>query len=503
MTRGPSAGRVDVVRGALRDGLWNAGALALPGIANVLVVAILIRSVGPAGFAPWAAAIGILGILIILDGGLSTTIAREVARAVAGDDSARDRVASAVGVYALVGALVLVLGVGLSFLLPGLVDADGGTAGGVVVVGVILGADFAVVVATGGWLGSLRGARRFDLVFVANAAQVSVALPLTVVLVPTAGLAGAAVGQLLGRIVGRTVAAAMVRRAVPWVPLFAVSLRVTPLRRVGAFTLPVLAITVSTHVGVGIDPVIVALGSGSAAVGLYAAGASLVRYLAFLLFPILGVLLPSFSGLTVTSPDAARAALLRCVRLAALVGGLAFGTLAVGAADALQGWIGRSDALSVDVLVLYAIAHAFWTPSQVMILMLIARGQHGLVGAVLLIDAVVNAFVSIVLLVVIGPIGVAISTLLFLALAHLVIIPTVTVRRTGVPATELGAAIIVGFAVAAAIVLAAGLIPIGGAVGLVLRVGVAAAAMLAAIAVDPAMAGRPRQHDSLIPDGGP
>ena len=148
MTRGPSAGRVDVVRGALRDGLWNAGALALPGIANVLVVAILIRSVGPAGFAPWAAAIGILGILIVLDGGLSTTIAREVARAVAGDDSARDRVASAVGVYALVGALVLVLGVGLSFLLPGLVDADGGTAGGVVVVGVILGADFAVVVAT-------------------------------------------------------------------------------------------------------------------------------------------------------------------------------------------------------------------------------------------------------------------------------------------------------------------------------------------------------------------
>jgi hypothetical protein len=34
-------------------------------------------------------------------------------------------------------------------------------------------------------------------------------------------------------------------------------------------------------------------------------------------------------------------------------------------------------------------------------------------------------------------------------------------------------------------------------------VGVAAAAMLAAIAVDQAMAGRPRQHDSLIPDGGP
>jgi O-antigen/teichoic acid export membrane protein len=356
------------------------------------------------------------------------------------------------------------------------------------------------VVATGGWLGSLRGARRFDLVFVANVAQVGVALPLTVILVPPAGLAGAAVAQLLGRIAGRAVAAVMVRRAVPWLPIFSMGLRVSSLRIVGVFTLPVLAITVSTHLGVGIDPVIVAIGSGSAAVGLYAAGAALVRYLAFLLFPILGVLLPSFSGLTVTSPAAARAALVRCVRLAALAGGLAFGTLAVGAADALQAWIGRSDALSVDVLVLYAIAHALWTPSQVMILMLIARGEHGLVGAVLLLDAIVNAAVSIVLMFAWGPVGVAISTLLFLALAHLVVIPTVTVRRTGVPARQLAAAVVAGFGVAAGIVMAAALIPIGGTAGLVLRAGLAMVAFLMAIAVDQAAIGRPSRHESLLPE---
>ena len=33
----------DIVRRAVRDGLWNASALAVPGVANLLIVAYLFR----------------------------------------------------------------------------------------------------------------------------------------------------------------------------------------------------------------------------------------------------------------------------------------------------------------------------------------------------------------------------------------------------------------------------------------------------------------------------
>ncbi|HET8777545.1 MAG TPA: oligosaccharide flippase family protein [Candidatus Limnocylindria bacterium] len=498
--RGGVTARPDIVRGALRDGAWNVAALGLPGVANIIIVAILIRTLGPEGFAPWAAAIGLLGVLTILDGGLSTTIARDVARARAGDLAALDLVRAAMGAYAIIGALVLGGGIGLSLALPSLLGVSGAGATSVVTLAAILAGDFAVVVATGGWLGALRGARRFDLVFAANATQVAVAVPMTLVLVPGLGLVGAASAQVAGRLLGRAVAAIALRRVLPSVPIVVVGLSGRAFRRVGAFTIPVLAITVSTHLGVGIDPVIVAASSGAVAVGLYAAGAGLVRYLAFLLFPVLGVLLPAFSGLAVESAHAAPATLIRCVRLGALVGGLAFGTLAVGASDALTVWIGRSDQLSVEVLVLYAVAHALWTPSQVMILMLIARGQHGLVGTLLLSNAVLNALVSIALAYVIGPVGVAVGTLVFLAIVHVAVIPALVVRRIGISAAQLVTALATGFGPAGAIVIAAGLIPVDGMLGLLVRGGVALGAAAVGLAVDQLAAGRSASGIDLRPD---
>lgn len=474
----------DIIRGALRNGLWNAAALALPGITNVVIVAILIRSLGPTGFAPWATAVGILGLLTILDGGLSATTARNVARAIAGDREAVDLVRAAYAAYAGLAVLVLVVGSAASLLIPAALGAEGSAATSAVILGVVLATDLAVVVGSAGWLGSLRGASRFDLLLVTNGAQVLVALPITVALVPGLGLVGAAIAQLLGRLVGRVVAAAALRRAIPWIRLMPGHVTRRSWRRLGVFTLPILAIGISTQLGIGIDPVIVALSSGPAAVGLYAAGSGLVRYVAFLVFPILSVLLPSFSELAYARPEATAGVLVRCLRLASLLGALAFGTLAVSAAPALEAWIGRSDWLSVQVLVLYAIAHACWTPSQVLILMLIARGRHAIVGAALLVDALANLGLSIALAVVVGPVGVAVSTLILLVVVHALVIPAIAVRRLAVPARAIGTAMCLGFAVGAAVVGVAALIPLPGTAGLLARAAIASIAGLGAIGLD-------------------
>jgi O-antigen/teichoic acid export membrane protein len=477
-------GPPDIVRRAVGDGLWNAAALAVPGIANVLIVAYLFRSVGPAGFAPWATVVAVLGLLTILDAGLSATTARHAARALAGDLDSRRMVQAAYSAYSLLALVVLVVGVLAAPIAPLLLGATGDEARTAILVGVILSVDLAIVIGTAGWLGTLRGARRFDLICAAVVVQVAVAVPATFILVPGFGLPGAAAAQLGGRAAGRIVAAVAVRRTVPSIAIGPGHVARSDARTLGRFALPVLAIGISTQLGVGIDPVIVALAAGPASVGLYAAGSGLVRYGAFLLFPVLAVLLPSFSELGYSRPGDVAGVVLRCVRMAAAIGVIAFGSLAVSGRPVLDLWIGRADDLSVGVLVLYAMAHAAWVPSQILILALIAAGRHGPVGLALLVDSVINVVVSVVLVLTIGPIGVAVSTLVALWAVHLVVIPLIAVRRLRLPVGALAASFVTGFAGGLAAVGLIALVPGEGIGGLIVRAAVAIGAIVAVLAID-------------------
>ena len=94
--------------------------------------------------------------------------------------------------------IVLVLGVILSPLVPRVLDLSGAAAGEATVVAVILAVDLASRLRRVDRLAgdAVAGARRLDLAFVANAAQVAVVLPLTFLLAPTYGLTGAAVAEI-------------------------------------------------------------------------------------------------------------------------------------------------------------------------------------------------------------------------------------------------------------------------------------------------------------------
>ena len=476
----------DVVRRAFGDAVWNAAALALPGVANVIILAYLLRTFGPAGFAPWATALALLGLLTVLDAGLGATTARNAARAIAGDPEATALVRAAYVAYAGLAVLVLLLGVAMSPLIARVLDLDGVAASDATVVAVILAVDLAIVVGSTGWLGTLRGARRFDLTFLASAAQVAVGVPATLVLVPQFGLAGAAVAQVLGRAFGRSIAAVAVHRAVPQFPVLVASAPAGSLRRVGIFALPILAMGIAIQLGIGVDPIIVGATAGATAVGLYAAGSGLVRYVGQLLLPVIGVLLPSFTEIAFSQPDSIQPLLLRCVRLAAGFGTIVFGTLAVSATAVMQLWIGRVDELSVQTLILYSIAFACWTPSQVLILMLIASGRHGFLGLALLVDALLNIALSIWLAVLIGPVGVALSSLVTLAAVHLVVIPAVAVDRLKLSAQGLVQALVVGGGLGAVVVVAITLIPADNLTGLLICGLVAVVACAALLYVDQA-----------------
>lgn len=474
---------IDPLQGVARQGAWHMAAIVVPGVYIVLLIAYLLRTLGPEAYGIWAAATALVGYLTLLDAGLSTTTARAAARAAAGDDEAIAQVRTAYGAYAALACVAVLIGLLLGTLIPFILGLEGDIAGEAWLVAAFLALDLGIVIATAGWMGTLRGTRRFREMLAVNSAQVAVAVLLLLVLLPPFGLVGAAAAQPIGRVSGRTLAALILVRQVSWFSARPRWPGWASLRTVTAFSLPILAMQTATQLGVGTDVVIVGAAAGPTAAGLYAAGAQLSRYVGYFLFPVLGVLLPSFSAAFIKRPEAVPELVRRAVVLTGLIGGTVYGTMALQAETLIQVWSGQSAPVSVQVLVLYALAWTIVTPTHVMMLMVIASGRHRLVGAIVLVEAVVNVVLSIILVSFMGPVGPAVSSFAVILVDDLLVLPVVSARALGTGARPILAGSLGGAVGGMAIAATVGLVPVGGVEGLVVRGALALAALAVAIAV--------------------
>ncbi len=474
---------IDPLHGVARHGAWHLAALVVPGLYAVLLIAYLLRALGPEAYGIWAAATALVGYLTLLDAGLSTTTARAAARAVAGDAEAIEQVRTAYGAYALLGGLAVVIGTLVGTLIPVILRLEGSVAQEAWTVAAFLALDLGIVIGTAGWMGTLRGTRRFREMLLVNAVQVAVAGLFLIMLLPPLGLVGAAAAQPIGRLVGRSLAALILLRQVSW-------FRARPhwpgwanIRTVTAFSLPILAMQTATQLGVGTDVVIVGAAAGPAAAGLYAAGAQLSRYVGYFLFPGLGVLLPSFAAAFVRRPEAVPELVRRAVLMTGLIGGTVYGSMALQADDLLQIWSGQSAALSVQVLILYAVAWTIVTPTHVMMLMVIASGRHRVIGAIVLAEALVNLLLSILLVAIMGPVGAAVSSFVVILADDLFVLPVVSARALQTPTRPILQGSLGGAAAGIGIAAAVNLVPGSGAEALLLRGGLALAVLALTIAV--------------------
>lgn len=495
MTSTPSSGAVspvqpgeaddsiDPLHGAARHGAWHLAALVVPGLYALLLIAYLLRALGPEAYGIWAAATALVGYLMLLDAGLSATTARAAARAVAGDEGAIEQVRTAYGAYALLGGLAVLIGTAVGTLIPVLLRLEGAIARDAWTVAAFLALDLGIVIATAGWMGTLRGTRRFREMLLVNTVQVGVAGLFLLMLLPPLGLVGAAAAQPIGRLVGRSLAALILLRQVSW-------FRARPywpgwanIRTVTAFSLPIMAMQVATQLGVGTDVVIVGAAAGPAAAGLYAAGAQLSRYVGYFLFPALGVLLPSFAAAFVRRPEVVPELVRRAVLVAGLIGGTVYGSIALQAQELLHIWSGQSAAMSVQVLVLYAMAWTIVTPTHVMLLMVIASGRHRIIGAIVLAEALVNLALSIVLVSIVGPVGAAVSSFLVILADDLLVLPVVSARALQTGAWPIMQRSLAGAAVGIGIAAGVNLLPAEGVEGLLLRAALALVALALTIAL--------------------
>jgi O-antigen/teichoic acid export membrane protein len=133
--------------------------------------------------------------------------------------------------------------------------------------------------------------------------------------------------------------------------------------------------------------------------------------------------------------------------------------------------------LSVQVLIIYAVTYVIITPTHVQILMLIAAGRHGLLGAIVLAEAVANLLLSLALVSRIGPVGAAVSTLLVVSIDDLLVIPIVASRRLGVPLRSIATAALIGVLAGAVVLALTRLVTLEGTLGLFVRAGIGAAGL--------------------------
>ncbi|HEX2221389.1 MAG TPA: hypothetical protein VHK06_02590 [Candidatus Limnocylindria bacterium] len=467
----------DPLSGVTGHGVWQMAAILLPGLYTVVLVAYLLRTLGPAGYAPWAIAAAVVGWLALLDAGLSITTTRDAARAVAGDRDAVARVLTANGAYGVLGGVAVTSGVLIALVIPLILRLGGAEAVQAWLVGALLTLDLGIVLATAGWAGTVRGMRRFDIQLAVNVVQVAVAGALVVALLPRFGLVGAAVAQPAGRLGARALLGVLLWRQLPWFRARPRVPRMSELRVVGAFSLPLMAWHVAREIGIGTDLIIVGAAAGATEVGLFAAGSQLIRYVGLFLFPAVAVLLPSFAAAGYTRPELVPALLRRGVFLAAFVGASVYGGFALQATAVLELWSGQASELSTQVLILYAITWALITPPYVMALMLVAQGRHRLFGMVVVVEALVNLTVSIILVQLIGPIGVALATAIVMTADWIVVVPLLTARELHIPLQPMLAAAGLGLASGAALIAVINTVPVGGLAGLVVRGALGAVAL--------------------------
>ena len=464
----------DPLAGTASHGLWTLLATFIPGAYGLAVAAYLLHSLPDEQYALWATGLALVGWLTLLDAGLASTIVREAARSLVGDDAARGRVQAANSVYQGLGAVALGIGAVAALVLPGLIGAEGTSARAGVAVATLLVVDFAVVLGSAAWTGLLRGARRFDLLVLVNVVQVAVAVPLFILLLPPLGLVGAAAAQLTGRLAARILLAILVRRQVPWFDLRPRRTSRSDFMSLMSFTLPILGMQVATQVGMGTDVFIVGAVWGAASVGMYASGSQLIRYVGQFLFPAVNVVLPAFSSADYVDARAGPNLLIRTLLPVTAIGVAVFLGIAANANAVMELWAGQATALGTGALVAHALVFTLIAPAHLMTLMLVARGQHAVIGAVVFAESIINFGLSVVLVNVIGPIGPALSTLVVIGVDDLVVIPLLASSRLGIRPLAIWTRIAAGYLVGGAIVGAGLLIPMFEAVHVVARVGLEA-----------------------------
>lgn len=385
---------------------------------------------GLEAFGAFAIVLAVAGYIRLLDLGIGPATAREVARA---RDAAELNgvVAAGLGVLAAAGVVGLALGLAAAAL-------SGRLFGDVPGLGTALAAataSTAVQVPLNAFTNVLYGLERIVernafivLRVVGAAAAVIIAVELG------GGLAAFVTAMVAAELGAMLVQAGYCLVRVPGLRPRPGHLRRRVLTDMGRFSVAVLGLSLATQIALYTDGLVIGVALGVAAVGVYTVAARLVEGGAQLLAQVSDVFLPIFSRLDASDAHARSRGLVDAGTRATLILGYPLVALLIGLGEPIvRLWVGGGFEDAWIPLALLAGGLAFGAPLRFAVLWAIGAGRHGRVAVYAIADALGNLALSIALVGSLGIDGVALATLVALAISNGWLIPRLILRRLELP----------------------------------------------------------------------
>ena len=421
----PDAAAPPVVSGLGRAMTWRYMQAAATAFTSLFITAFALRRLGPADYGVFALVLSVSGFIALLDFGLGLTVIRAsaVEQATTGSDQerARDDVRAANAAYFALGAVSLAVVFLLTLVLPDILPDSASSQGEVRATVLLLGLGIALSLGTSAFNGVAYGRREFGVIPLAVAGGAAVNVLAVVTLLGGLELPSLAIGQLAGVLVGRGSLAIWVARNVRWFSIRPSRPDWASVRRVAASALPLFIITLAGQFIATTDLVVLAAFTTAASVGLYRVGSVVPYQVVSVLYQGYDVVFPSLAatGDLRAQADAARF----LSRVAAYLAGVIFGLMAFLRDDVVLLLVGQPEHLAANVLMIFSAVWLVNVSIHGLALFLIARNLQRLLAKLVVIEILMNLFLTLLLVWLLGPVGAAIGSLVAVVISHWLLLP--------------------------------------------------------------------------------
>jgi len=450
MTRGSSA-----AHNLLAGTITKYALLALNIGTGVFLMPFTVRHLGKSAYGLWMLVASTTYYFGLLDLGYGNGIVRDLVEADANGDTPRiNRVVSTFFcVYAAIGVLACgVCGLLIAFAIPRfphLSPDDVRTARWILgIVGARIALGYPMTV-----FGAVTNARQG---FVLNNSIAIVLVLLNAVMTYVVLTAG---GGLIALVAWTTAASAAGYGAYAWSAWHVYpELDIRPSyfsradwREVTTFSAYLFVVALGSQISFNVDNLVVGAALGTAAVAVYAVAARLSEYQRRVCDQFSGMLFPVVVGFGARgNMDGLRAALVDGARVSMLLAAGVTTCLVTFGRPLIVHWMGAGFDGSVAPFYVLAAVGVLMVGHAAQSNILLATGGHRIVAAVWIVEGIANLGLSLLLVRWIGSTGVALGTLIPMAIGHLGVITPAACRRVGLPLAQL-ARTAIGPAVAGAV----------------------------------------------------
>jgi len=406
-------------------------------LSGLLVIPLLLHHLGVAAFGIWSLVTTTTSYLNLSSLGIGNVTTKLVAEDAGRDREAVIRVVNT-NLCALCGLAVVAaaIGIGISIAAPEIFRIPRGYETDTVISFAIVAVGLAVSLPVGLSFGVLTGFQRYDLIGLCNATTVgAVGLASVAVVLSGGGLIPLALATTLVGLASGVLPTALAVRLIPGIRISPKLVDRRSIRRTASLSVWYLIQNLASVIGLDIDLVVVGIIIGVKGVALYAIGAKIGQIADRGVGPLQQVFFPHVSAVSMEKDARVQIAAVlidgtRTVMAVALPLGL---ILAILAQPGIQAWVGPGYGVSAQVVAVFGGIAIFGSLTTASWQILGGMGRARLAALVGLTDALVNLGISIGLAKPLGPPGVALGTMISIAVINVPVILWVTTRLVGVP----------------------------------------------------------------------